>query len=441
VGSYVFYGAWNPLFLPLIWISTLTDWFVGARIAALEDRAAKWRVLLVSLTVNLGLLGFFKYGGFILKNAGSALAPFGFPSDYPFPDIILPVGISFYTFQTLSYSLDIYRGTGRPWRSLLDYSLYVAFFPQLVAGPIVRAFYFLPQLLNPTKVRLNDVAWGGFLFLLGLFEKVALADGIFAPAADGVFDGPGVPGTVQAWCGTLAFTGQIFCDFAGYSTCAIGIARCFGFRLPVNFRMPYAAAGFSDFWKRWHVSLSTWLRDYLYISLGGNRKGPWRTLGNILITMLLGGLWHGASWTFVAWGGLHGLFLILERAVKKVVPPDSFWRGPWMTVPLGLATFVAVAAAWVFFRARSFDRAFEILGSLLGLGGPATLAALPPVSAGLVWAAVLIILMTHGVMRNRDLETAAAKTPWWGRSLVIAGMILAMILFSGEDRAFIYFQF
>jgi alginate O-acetyltransferase complex protein AlgI len=300
IASYLFYAAWNPPFVVLLWLSTVIDWWMAALIHRSERVARRRALLAVSLLVNLGLLGYFKYGEFLLQNWQALLGSFGVAWTPPAWDIVLPVGISFYTFQTLSYTLDVYLRRAPPTRSLLDFSLFVTFFPQLVAGPIVRTGDLVPQFAQPRRATSTQFGYGLMLITLGLFEKVVLADGFLAPAVEGVYGMPTAPGALDAWIATLAFSGQIFCDFAGYSLIAIGTALCLGFHLPDNFRFPYAAIGFSDFWRRWHISLSTWLRDYLYIPLGGNRHGPTRTVGALMGTMLLGGLWHGASWTFVA---------------------------------------------------------------------------------------------------------------------------------------------
>ena len=246
------------------------------------------------------MLGFFKYGGFLLANFRRGLALLGVDYVPPEMDIFLPIGISFYTFQTLSYTIDVYRGHTRPWPSFLDFAMFVTFFPQLVAGPIVRAAEFLPQCVTPKRANAHQLGWGASLLVLGIFEKVVLADGVMAPVVDTVYGSVREAGFFSAWVGTLAFGSQIFFDFAGYSTCAIGAGLSLGFVLPDNFRFPYAAVGISDFWTRWHISLSSWLRDYLYIPLGGNRQGLVRTQANLMVTMLLGGLWHGAAWRFVA---------------------------------------------------------------------------------------------------------------------------------------------
>jgi len=354
---------------------------------------------------------------------------------------VLPVGISFYTFQTLSYTLDIYRRKMKPWGSLLDYAMYVTFFPQLVAGPIVRAAEFLPQCRQPRRATGRQLAWGLFLLTLGLFQKSVLADGFLAPVAEILYDGEGIPDFATAWVGTLAFTCQIFCDFSGYSTCAIGVGMCLGFSLPDNFRFPYAAIGFADFWRRWHISLSTWLRDYLYIPLGGNRRGNLRANANVLITMLLGGLWHGASWTFVAWGGLHGLYLVIERLLRARLGHMTLWRRRGVGLLLGLGTFALVCWTWVFFRAHTFSRAFTVAGAMLGHREAGEPLAFGPSRMATVLAIAGGVLATHWLMRNRTLESVVEKMPWWLRALILAGMFAAIATSTGGDRAFIYFQF
>jgi alginate O-acetyltransferase complex protein AlgI len=288
IASYLFYAAWNPPFVLLLWFSTLADWILAKRIQTSVSTSSRRLYLALSLVANLGMLGFFRYTTFAVDNTVALLDLFGIPVQLAAPDIVLPIGISFYTFQTLSYTIDVYRRQAKPWTSFLDYALYVTFFPQLVAGPIVRAFEFLPQCLEPRRATGRELSWGLMLLTVGLFEKVVVADTLLGPIADAVYQPQVVPSTLMAWVGTLAFAGQIFGDFAGYSTCAIGVAMCLGFSLPNNFRFPYASTGFSDFWRRWHVSLSTWLRDYVYISFGGNQIGELRTYINLMLTMLLG---------------------------------------------------------------------------------------------------------------------------------------------------------
>jgi alginate O-acetyltransferase complex protein AlgI len=432
VASYAFYAAWDPVFIVLVWLSTFVDWTAAKWITAAPTQRRRRALLVVSVVINLGVLGYFKYGNFVLENVVAALHAAGI-AYHPAPlDIVLPIGISFYTFHTLSYTLDVYLGRTKPWNDFLDFALYVTFFPALVAGPILRASQFLPQCAEPRRTSSRGLAWGMALLVLGLFEKSALADVVMAPAADTLFGTSGHVAAGDAWIGTLAFAGQIFCDFAGYSTCAIGVALCLGFSMPDNFRWPYGAVGFSDFWTRWHISLSTWLRDYLYIPLGGNRIGPVRTYVNLMMTMLIGGLWHGASWTFVAWGGLHGAYLVGERACKRAglaAPP----------VVGALLTFALVCLAWVFFRATSFGQAFAVIEAMFGVG--TTARALPFVDYELVIPVIAAIVGVHWVMRGRGIEDLVAKTPWLVRSAALAVMIAAIVLAQGKDRAFIYFQF
>lgn len=420
IASYVFYAAWDPPFVALLLGSTIVDWFVAKQMATSTDRRRRKALLGASLAFNLGLLAYFKYAGF-----------FHLTSE----PIVVPIGISFYTFMTLSYTIDVYLGRGRPARSFLDYALYVTFFPHLVAGPIVRANELVPQFEQPRRASGPMLAWGLALLVLGLFQKIVVADGLLAPAVDAVYAG-GPQSTAEAWAGTIAFAGQIFCDFSGYSTCAIGVALCLGFSLPDNFRFPYAAVGFSDFWRRWHVSLSSWLRDYLYIPLGGNRRGAIRTHANLVFTMLVGGLWHGASWTFVVWGGLHGLYLVGERAITRLVPASAFWRAPLARFALALLTFALVCFAWVFFRAETFEQAFAMCRAMLGHGtGPTNsfvLVAILPVA---------LLLVVHWALRDTTLEAVVESTSWPVRAALLSAMLLSILMFPGVERAFIYFQF
>ena len=316
--------------------------------------------------MNLSMLGFFKYGNFLLENFQWLLARIGIIYHPPHLDILLPVGISFYTFHSLSYTLDIYRGVLQPTKSLRDFVLAVSFFPQLVAGPIVRAGDFLPQLVRPPGLRIGQFLWGLLLMTLGLFEKIVLADTMLAGSADRIFGYAGPLVALDSWLGVIAFAGQIFFDFAGYSTCAIGAALCLGFHLKDNFRFPYAAIGFSDFWRRWHISLSTFLRDYLYIPLGGNRVGWTRAAINLVIVMFLGGLWHGAAWTFVVWGLLHGSYLVIEHASRALIGERAWTDNFAVKLLLGLVTYGAVCLAWVFFRASDFTIATRMLRGMFG---------------------------------------------------------------------------
>jgi len=443
VVSYCFYAAWNPPFVVLLWISTIADWYIAKGLGRVESRFWRRVLLTSSLLVNLGILGFFKYGGFVLENFIALSNVIGWKVSLAEPSIILPVGISFYTFQTISYTFDVYRKKAKPWNSFLDFALYVTFFPQLVAGPIVRAVDFLPQCVTPTKMTGTIFSWGIVLLIVGLFEKVVMADGIFGPVTEALYSKSGIsPSMGAAWVGTLAFAGQIFCDFAGYSTCAIGVAMCLGFALPDNFRFPYAAIGFSDFWRRWHISLSAWLRDYVYIPLGGNRLGLTRTYANLMMTMLIGGLWHGASWNFVFWGGLHGVFLIAERLIVAIVPPYKIWNFAWMKFTLAMGTFALVCFTYVFFRAQTFETALVISSAMLGIeqsGEQFNFGALKSLKIILAMAGVLSL---HWIMRDTSLEVAARKLPVTVQAAILAVMIALIISFSsGNSSAFIYFQF
>lgn len=431
LGSYVFYSAWNPPFVILLWLSTIVDWIVSKQIYSSQTKKQSKYWLLLSLVTNLGLLAFFKYGNFLIENINWLYSDELLIDQY---EIILPVGISFYTFQTLSYSLDIYRGNSKPWHSFLDYALYVTFFPQLVAGPIVRSDQFLSQCNSPVKFNLDNLGYGFFWLVVGLFLKVVVADHFLAPFTETAYTADVILSPVSAWLGTLAFSGQILCDFSGYSICAIGIAQMLGFYLPKNFRFPYASAGFSEFWRRWHISLSTWLRDYVYIPLGGNRNGNFKTYQNLMFTMLIGGLWHGASWTFVVWGGLHGLYLGIERSLKKSI---DFSKLPLPFRVVGV--FILVCFTWVFFRAGTFNQAYQIILSMLWLQEGENLFSLQE-SLTVSFVMALLIAVNY-TFRNMDLSKTIQNLKWWKISFLISLFLYLIFTLAGEDRSFIYFQF
>jgi D-alanyl-lipoteichoic acid acyltransferase DltB (MBOAT superfamily) len=353
------------------------------------------------------------------------------------PGIALPVGISFYTFQTLAYTIDVYRGRLRPADSFLDYALFVSFFPQLVAGPIVRAAEFLPQCAAPPRTGAREMGWGLSLLALGLFEKVVLADAVFRPLVEEVYGHPLRAGFREAWVGSLAFSGQLFFDFSGYTSCAIGAALCLGFQLPRNVRSPYACVGISDFWRRWHISFSTWLRDYLYVSLGGNRRGVARTYVNVVSTMLLAGLWHGAAWHFVAWGGAHGVVMALERPFRRQL--ERIERSPVGSFFGALLSFLLLTLLWPVFRAETGDHILHLCGVML-TGGEGRLR-LDPFGVGLALAAIALTWLGQWLMRETSVEEVAARIPWGLRALALAGMLVALALAPGGDHAFIYFQF
>ncbi|OIO39609.1 MAG: hypothetical protein AUJ71_00305 [Candidatus Omnitrophica bacterium CG1_02_49_16] len=389
-------------------------------------------------------MAYFKYGRFLMDNF-TVFLHFAGISFKPRPmDIILPIGISFYTFQTLSYTFDVYRGRIKPWPSLLDYTLFVTFFPHLVAGPIMRAEDLLPQFEKPKKATANQIGWGLVLLVVGLFTKMVMADAIFSGIAAKLYDSAQRPGFSGAWAGTFAFAMQIFCDFSGYSTCAIGTALALGFEFPDNFRFPYAAVGFSDFWRCWHITLSNWLRDYIYIPFGGNRKGSIRTYANILMTMLLGGLWHGASWMFVIWGGLHGFFLATERWIRqRRFTAYPFWKKGITQFFLTCGTFLCVCLTWVFFRAPNLGRARVILAAMLGRHGltPRWIGLTPSMEYG-VFGLTIAILFLHFKLKNRSFREVFENIPWWFQGSLVGVMIFGILLsIAKDDRAFIYFQF
>lgn len=432
LASYVFYAAWNPAYVFILAFSTGLDWWLARRLGRETSEGRRKSLLVVSLLANLGLLGFFKYGGFALHTAQDVMSAFGVSYMPPAWNIVLPVGISFYTFASLSYTIDVYRREIPGDASLRDYALFVAFFPHLVAGPIVRARALLPQIATPRNVTPEHVAYGMVLVLIGLFCKDVLADRLFAPVVDAVYGTPSAFGIVGGLAAFFGFAGQIYFDFGGYSLCAIGLAMCFGFAFPDNFRFPYGARGFSDFWRRWHISLSTWLRDYLYVPLGGNRGGRWRTHRNLLITMLLGGLWHGASWMFVIWGALHGLYLVAERALR------SRWTGRTnvaVDAMVTILTFVLVCVAWVAFRAPNLSSAWAYLGTFARWRDGYA-------DEWLALAAALCMFAWHWRMRDRSLDEWLATLGTGSRAVVAAACMIGIFLASGGDeRAFIYFQF
>lgn len=437
LSSYVFYGLWNPPLILLLWISTMVDWTAGKQLAKEERPKVRKMWLLLSMIVNLGFLAFFKYGDFLLENFVLLANGVGWNFQPRPMDIILPMGISFYTFQTMSYTIDIYKKKIEPAKTFLDFALYVTFFPQLVAGPIVRAKDLITQFYEAKKASAEQFIWGLFLLTIGLFQKVVLADTLLSTTSDKVFGSQEVLNFWDAWSGTLAFSGQIFFDFAGYSTCAIGIALMLGIVLPDNFMYPYASIGFSDLWKRWHISLSTWLRDYLYIPLGGNRNGLTRMYVALVLTMLLGGLWHGAAWTFVIWGALHGTYLIIERLLKNVVVIKiTVWNG----ILLALATYILVNFTWVFFRAREFVTAKNMVASMLFMNGDGV-KILGTFDIVKVFMVITLLFICHWIMRNTSLKEVSQKTKPWLLGTVWAIMFILICIAQGSGEQFIYFQF
>lgn len=439
-GSYLFYSAWNPLFVWLLLFSTISDWLLSKLIFNTINLRTKKIYAALSIIVNLGLLGYFKYGTFLTENCVSLFKLLGINFSPAPLSILLPVGISFYTFQSLSYTIDVYRKKIKPSKSFIDFALYVSFFPQLVAGPIVRANDFLPQCQTPRKADKDQFGWGLSLITIGLFMKIIMADTIFAPVVNQVYENPNQFYFIETWVAVFSFSGQIFCDFAGYSTIAIGAALCLGFILPDNFNAPYASIGFRDFWNRWHISLSSWLKDYLYISLGGNRISPTRTNINLILTMLIGGLWHGASWLFVIWGGLHGVYILIEHHLINLTA-IKLRNSHKSKILYIIATFFIVSVTWIFFRSTGIHTAINIFNNLFHLS---MLRNPILTNSELVYAfgASLLLLSWHIYRKDSSLEYFFSILPPVFRGVILFSMITVIFLFaSGDNRAFIYFQF
>ncbi|MBL4847122.1 MAG: MBOAT family protein [Planctomycetes bacterium] len=440
VASYVFYGAWDWRFLSLIALSTAVDFFVARGIGRSRGgssslSAKHW--LWVSLSVNLGLLGVFKYYGFFAEQLTALLEAMGVAAHPPVLALVLPVGISFYTFQTLSYTVDVYRGKTEPVANPLDFALYVSFFPQLVAGPIERSTRLLPQIQTARSA--PDYRAGCYLILLGLFKKVVIAD-TMAPIVNGIFSAPLAElGGLEVLVGVYAFAFQVYGDFSGYSAIARGVAACLGFDLMVNFRHPYFATSPSDYWSRWHISLSTWLRDYVYIPLGGSRGTTWKTYRNLMLTMLIGGIWHGAGWTYVAWGALHGVLLCLWRPFERFKGPDpaEAW-GRLVKFLLVVLVFHLMCLGYLFFRAQSMAQALEMLALLTK--PTMTTRALGALGVVLFYAAPLMAYEAY-LERVGNLNDLLSR-PWQTRAAIYAVACLALWFSpSPEVHEFIYFQF
>lgn len=449
--SWAFYAAWDWRFLSLLWLSTGIDYWVGRRLEAQEragaSEAARKRSLWISLAVNLGVLGFFKYFGFFVDSAVDGLNLLGFQPHRPTLDIVLPVGISFYTFQTMAYTIDVYRRRLSAIRDLGIFALYVSYFPQLVAGPIERPERLVPQLESTRRVSAEMFSSGLVFVFLGLVRKVGIAD-VVAPEVDRIFGNPSSVSSGDLALGTVLFALQIYGDFSGYSLIARGLSRLLGIELMQNFRFPYFSRDITDFWRRWHISLSSWLRDYLYIPLGGNRKGRWKTYRNLALTMLLGGLWHGAAWTFVIWGAIHGVALAAHKAWME-------WRGisrqaaddareaPWSlrNAPGRIAswavTMLIVLVAWVFFRAGSFSDAWDVLRGIARFEGRVHFDLVRLAAGMSLWVVAIDLPM----LRRND-PAAILRWPAFARGLVYAIFVLLTVtLERAQDAAFIYFQF
>jgi alginate O-acetyltransferase complex protein AlgI len=426
VCSYVFYAAWDWRFLGLILASTLIDFVAGGMLGRAAPPGGKRPWLVLSLVGNLGMLGVFKYYDFFVESGAALLGALGLDVSPARLGLVIPVGISFYTFQTLSYTIDVYRGNLTATRNLRDFALFVAFFPQLVAGPIVRAAEFLPQL--DTLRRFWSIRWRQalLLFLFGYVKKACIADN-FAPVVDAVFAEPELYGAGGKWLALLLYTVQIYCDFAGYSDMAIATAACFGYALPLNFNFPYLSRSITEHWRRWHISLASWFRDYVYFAIGGSRGGPARSYANLVFTFFLCGLWHGAGWHYIAWAMVHGVLLVVERIVGL--------RGRHV---LGLPyALTMIVLSLVFIRSPDIPFSLAYYAALFG-AGPAGSTSITPIWWGVLGAFAVV----HVLMSRKWLERGADKvSPLVFAMLYGAAWAVALPCVAVNYKPFIYFQF
>jgi len=439
IASYYFYMSWNAKLVTLILASTILDFTAGRVMARSASQTRRTAALVASCVGNLGLLAVFKYANFFASSFQELVSLFGLTASPVELNIVLPVGISFYTFQTLSYTIDLYRRRLDPCHDFLDFALFVAFFPQLVAGPIVRARHFLPQLAIDHRWSWARLRSGLWRMLVGLAKKVVIADTL-ALTVDQVFADPQQYGFALSWVGVVAFAFQIYADFSAYSDIAIGAGRILGYDIPENFRHPYLATNVREFWQRWHISLSTWLRDYLYIPLGGSRGGSGATYRNLMTTMILGGLWHGASWTFVAWGLYQGGMLCLARLIGGALgrPESPAADGPLIRFGQILFTFIITCFGWVLFRAETFGDAATIILSMVGAGNTDTSGTL---RLSVLWVMGLVVL-THVLAALREQDRFDWTRTLFVRAVVMTGCVLGILTFGrAHPSAFIYFQF
>ncbi|MCA9196990.1 MAG: MBOAT family protein [Planctomycetales bacterium] len=430
LASYLFYGWWDYRFVSLLMVSTLVDYVAGKRLFESQTQTARRFYLLVSMFSNLGLLAFFKYCGFFASSWNTIVDWLRMGGTMPIPEIILPVGISFYTFQTMSYSIDIYRHQAKPACSLLHFAAYVSLFPQLIAGPIVRYSDVEEQLRSIAKSPNWDLfASGIFFFVCGMAQKILLADSIAAKVNPLWADTANLQ-LITAWYATLGYTCQLYFDFCGYSNMAVGLGYMLGFRFPQNFNSPYKSANISEFWRRWHMTLSFWLRDYLFIPLGGSRHGHLFTLRNLMIVMLLGGLWHGAGWTFVLWGAYHGLLLVVHNVFRTT----HFRLPTWISIP---TTFLAVLVGWVLFRATSLNEAITVYASLVGQRGIEVHVWEAP-GGWFAWGLLSVLLAIVFAMPNLWQIRFRPSLPYL---MALAVCFVACVLRFDAESPFLYFQF
>jgi alginate O-acetyltransferase complex protein AlgI len=436
LASYYFYAAWDWRFLSLLLGSTVVDYWVARVIERADDPTRRKRLLWISLAFNFGMLGFFKYFNFFADSLAVLFESVGWRLDPITLHVILPIGISFYTFMTVSYVIDVYRREIPASRSLLEFAVFVAYFPHLVAGPILRASLLLPQISQPRRISSEQIVHGLWLIGWGVFQKMFVADNL-ARLVDSVYGAGTTPSGGDILVATWAFAFQIYGDFAGYSNMARGMSKLMGIELNVNFRYPYFVTSPQEFWRHWHISLSTWLRDYLYIPLGGNRGTSWETKRNLLITMALGGLWHGAAWTFVIWGIYQGLVLGVARGIADLGIP---LRHAWQKVALGIVMFHVTCYGWLIFRAQSAaqlrDYTWELLTNLVF-----TASNVPSLLEPLLWI-VVPLLLVHVYQARHDDELAVFRLPAPVRYAVYGGVFWLVLVFGNfEGAEFIYFQF
>ncbi len=428
LASWVFYAAWDWRFVALLIASGFLNWWFAERVNRSTERRHRIAWVASGVTVNLIILGFFKYYGFFVEEAGHLLELFGWERDLPLLEIVLPVGVSFFTFQGISYLVDVHRGKTPVADSVGDVLLLMSFFPHLVAGPIVRASHLLPQFERTPKLSREIVCHGLVLIAWGLFKKTVIASELATRIVDPVFFDPSAHGAADLALAAYAYAVQIYCDFSAYSDIAIGIAALLGYRFPRNFDQPYRSHSLQEFWRRWHISLSSWLRDYLYVPLGGGRGAVWKTSRNLMITMLLGGLWHGAAWTFIAWGALHGAVLAIERILPRRAP----------SVLGVIVTFHVVLLGWILFRSETFAQALAFLSGL------ATNWTLPVMATPLIVALVFIGLAIHALppRAGEAVARALARLPSPATALIFGMTVLLVEAIRPEGIApFIYFQF
>ena len=440
VSSYVFYAAWNWKYLSLILISTLLDYHIGRGMGVSRSDKGRKLLLALSICVNLGLLATFKYYNFFIAEFATLCESLGFQAHLPTFTLLLPIGISFYTFQTMGYTIDVYRRRISPETSLLNFALYVCFFPQLVAGPIERFERLMPQIRNPRQRTSADWVEGFYHILIGLYKKIVIADNM-ALIANAIFATPTKDlSGLDCFLGVVAFTFQIYGDFSGYSSIAQGVAKWLGFDLMYNFKMPYWARNPSDFWRRWHISLSTWLRDYVYIALGGNRRGNARTYRNLMLTMALGGLWHGAGWTFVCWGVYHGVLLCIYRPFERIFKPDETKRRPMGNLLAIPVMFLLTALGWLFFRATSMEQVGDFLWRM------ATNWDVTPLT---VYASSLLLFFIGPLMlyeyilyrKGDDMLWLLEKARYLRAPVYTYWVLMLLSFYPKEIQEFIYFQF